>query len=74
MLDSSSRGSDSDRNKHPLTRHQRNKVSCLEPWLEDTKSTEGPNAETFAASYPSRNGTSTNPIAIPLILLGFCQM
>ena len=74
MLDSSSRGMDSDRHEHSLTRYQRNKVYSLEPWLEDTKSTEGPNAEAFAGSNPSRSGTSTNPIAIPLILLGFCQM
>ena len=74
MLDDPYRGMDSTRNEYPLTRHQRNKVNRLEPWLEDTKSTEGPNAETFAASHPSRRWTSTKPIAIPLILLGFCQL
>ena len=74
MLDDSSRGLCSTRNEYPLTRYQHNKVNSLESWLEDTKSTEGPNTETVTASNPSQSGTSTNPIAIPLILLGFCQM
>lgn len=74
MLDISSRGRNSARNEYPLTRYQRDKANRLELWLDDTKSTEGPNAETFTASYPSRSRTSTNPIAIPLILLGFGQL